>query len=195
MADIKFCPKCGAKIDGPAGKFCDMCGADLTGGKFTRPGEPGKAAGLAGIDRRYLIGGVAVLIIAIVLLFPFSWLGGSPDQKGTAPVQTTATVPLPTGTAPSAVSPAATTGGTSPTLKIVSATYGYQGKTIDVTARLSSLISDNRITISVTNDNLGSDPAYGYGKTLTVVYQNPQGTFTIEVPEYQNLEISLSSTG
>ncbi|HEV8525050.1 MAG TPA: DUF3395 domain-containing protein [Terriglobales bacterium] len=55
-------------------------------------------------------------------------------------------------------------------LKINRAQYGAAGRFMDVTARLNSRIQRNQLSLQVTNDNMGGDPAVGKDKTLTVRY-------------------------
>lgn len=60
-------------------------------------------------------------------------------------------------------------------LTIIRATYGAGNRTSDVTDRLRSLIRDGRLTITVNNDSIGTDPARGARKTLTVRYSTGRG--------------------
>lgn len=57
-------------------------------------------------------------------------------------------------------------------LNIVRATYGAGNRTQDVTGRLRSLVRDGRLQITVNNDSMGTDPAPGSRKTLSVSYSN-----------------------
>jgi len=55
-------------------------------------------------------------------------------------------------------------------LRIERATYGTSSNTVDVTARLQSMVRDNAINLHVIADNLGEDPAPGQFKQLYVTY-------------------------
>ena len=69
-------------------------------------------------------------------------------------------------------------------LTIVSAQYGEGPNRRDVTARLRSMVRDGRISIRVTNDEMGSDPAPGRVKTLWVTYEvGGHGQQQVRVPE------------
>ena len=56
-------------------------------------------------------------------------------------------------------------------LRIIRAFYGVQGKTVNVTEVLRSKIRDGVVSLVVTNEALGGDPAIGADKTLIVVYR------------------------
>ena len=56
-------------------------------------------------------------------------------------------------------------------LVIVSAYYGVQGRTINVTDVLRSNIREGTLSVLVTNGVMGGDPAQGYDKILIVVYR------------------------
>jgi hypothetical protein len=85
---------------------------------------------------------------------------------------------------------ATTTGG----LRILSAIYAYGGRSLDVTRQLNSQIRDGRLSLQVTNETMGGDPAPNRRKTLTVRYlangQEQQSVLT--EGEYLNLS---SDTG
>jgi len=53
--------------------------------------------------------------------------------------------------------------------QILQATYGAQGRQIDVTETIKSLVAADE-PIDVSNDLVGSDPAFGEVKTLRIVY-------------------------
>jgi hypothetical protein len=60
-------------------------------------------------------------------------------------------------------------------LNIVSATYGAQGRSRDVSGRLRSMIRNGRLTLTVDNSSMGMDPAPGMPKTLSVTYSTGSG--------------------
>lgn len=55
-------------------------------------------------------------------------------------------------------------------LRILKADYGVGNRFVDVTTRLSSQVQGNRLSLRVTNDTMGRDPAEERAKTLTVWY-------------------------
>jgi len=61
---------------------------------------------------------------------------------------------------------------TMPVRRVTEARYFYKDKGADVTARVRALAAGNQLKFDVTNQTLGGDPAYGFGKTLTVTYLN-----------------------
>ncbi|HYL62566.1 MAG TPA: hypothetical protein VE077_08085 [Candidatus Methylomirabilis sp.] len=56
-------------------------------------------------------------------------------------------------------------------LLIVSAYYGVQGHTANVTDLLRSRVREGVLSLNVNNENLGGDPAIGANKVLIVVYR------------------------
>ncbi|HLW81947.1 MAG TPA: DUF3395 domain-containing protein [Candidatus Acidoferrales bacterium] len=56
-------------------------------------------------------------------------------------------------------------------LEILHATYGAEGRRVDITERLRSFVDGNRLQFVVSNDSLGGDPAYGLHKQLRVIYR------------------------
>jgi len=74
-----------------------------------------------------------------------------------------------------------------PSLKIISATYGVGDKKIDVTTWLNSKIINNAIKTPVTNTNIGSDPAYGFQKFLIVKYEYQGQEKTANITESKML--------
>jgi hypothetical protein len=68
-------------------------------------------------------------------------------------------------------------------LRILRAEYGAGERTADVTERLNSQIRDGRLSLRVTNDTMGRDPAEERRKSLTVWYVHKGRTATITVPE------------
>lgn len=80
----------------------------------------------------------------------------------------------------------ATRGG----VTIVSAQYGEGADRIDVTSRLRSMVRNGRISIRVTNDAMGSDPAPGRPKILWVTYHvGGRGQQQTKVYEKQQLTL------
>jgi hypothetical protein len=75
-------------------------------------------------------------------------------------------------------------------LRIVSAYYGVQGRTVNVTELLRSRVRDGVVSFVVNNGALGGDPAIGADKVLIVVYRfqgNETATavregFTLTIP-------------
>ena len=55
-------------------------------------------------------------------------------------------------------------------LRIVDATYGNGRRTTNVTSRLQQMVQNDRLSLRVDNDSMGSDPAPDHVKTLTIVY-------------------------
>ena len=56
-------------------------------------------------------------------------------------------------------------------LYIERAEYGEGNKINNVTQRLQSMVQSDRLSLKVTNQNMGGDPAVGADKRLTVVYR------------------------
>jgi hypothetical protein len=77
-------------------------------------------------------------------------------------------------------------------LQINQAQYGAGGRAIDVTSRLASLVRDNRLTLRVTDENMGGDPAEGKLKTLTVQYTYNGQPGQVEVSQKDVLELPSS---
>ena len=57
------------------------------------------------------------------------------------------------------------------TLQITRAQYGANNRFLEATALLNSRIQGNRLSLRVTNDTMGGDPAYNARKVLTVWYR------------------------
>lgn len=55
--------------------------------------------------------------------------------------------------------------------KIIRAYYGVQGKTANVTDLLRTRVRDGALSLTVTNREMGGDPAVSYDKTLIVIYR------------------------
>ena len=49
--------------------------------------------------------------------------------------------------------------------------YGVQGRTVNVTDRLRSMVRDGVLAVRVNNENFGGDPAIGADKVLIVIYR------------------------
>jgi len=49
--------------------------------------------------------------------------------------------------------------------------YGAQGRTVNVTDRLRSMVRDGVLAVRVNNENFGGDPAIGAEKVLIVIYR------------------------
>jgi hypothetical protein len=56
-------------------------------------------------------------------------------------------------------------------LFIIHGYYGVQGRTVDVTDRLRSMVRDGVLSVRVNNEKFGGDPAIGADKVLIVVYR------------------------
>jgi hypothetical protein len=68
-------------------------------------------------------------------------------------------------------------------LSILSARYGVGESWKDVAEILRSSISEGSLSIQVTNNTLGHDPAPGMGKTLEVIYSHAGRTYTRSIHE------------
>jgi len=74
-------------------------------------------------------------------------------------------------------------------LRIVSARFFYNEKSMDVRERLEPLIQDDRLTVRADLKTLGPDPAVGKTKTLEVRYEFRGNTYEARVKEDQTLSI------
>lgn len=72
-------------------------------------------------------------------------------------------------------------------LRIFYARYGVAGGEIDVRERLRPLLQNDTLTTSVGVDTMGSDPAVGALKTLTVIYEIRGRTFQKAARDGQTL--------
>jgi hypothetical protein len=61
--------------------------------------------------------------------------------------------------------------GGGPGLHIISAVWGSGALRQDVAGRLQGMVSNNRLSVKVNTETMGSDPAPGVHKVLTVVYE------------------------
>jgi hypothetical protein len=57
-------------------------------------------------------------------------------------------------------------------LVIIRGFYGVQGRTVNVTEQLRSMIRDGVLAVRVNNQNFGGDPAIGADKVLIVIYSS-----------------------
>lgn len=80
-----------------------------------------------------------------------------------------------------------------PTLRIVSAKWGVDTRQADVRSVIESRIRDNAVSVKATNQNMGSDPAVGADKFLTVQYEVGGSTYEAQVKEGSTLNIPSSS--
>lgn len=74
-------------------------------------------------------------------------------------------------------------------LQIVHATYGAYNRTIDVTSRLRSYVHGDRLSVKVSNDLAGYDPAPGVPKTMWVTYQVGGREYRVSVRESDQLRL------
>ena len=66
---------------------------------------------------------------------------------------------------------------------IISARYGVPGNYWDVTEALKGFMSDQAISMQVTNRNLAADPAPGKEKEMVVVYKDHNAKVELRIPE------------
>jgi hypothetical protein len=74
---------------------------------------------------------------------------------------------------------------------IIKATYGANGKVMDVTTHVQSRVAGNQLSISATNEEFGNDPIYGVAKTLTVRYHTAEGEKEASASEGETLRLSF----
>lgn len=55
-------------------------------------------------------------------------------------------------------------------LRILNATYGVHGHSTDVTTRLQGMVQNDRLSVRVSNDSMGGDPAPEHKKRLEITY-------------------------
>lgn len=103
-------------------------------------------------------------------------------QPYRATVDEHASLELPNGGAPIAED-------ASGALEILHATYGAEGRRVDITERLRSFVNGNRLQFVVSNDSLGGDPAYGLHKQLRVIYRWQGIRYEAAAPEGATLVI------
>jgi hypothetical protein len=111
-------------------------------------------------------GGVKAVIVALAQDHPNAWL----REDARAKLQ--------------ASPPPAEAGG----LTIVSGIYGMDGKTVDVTAALASMIVGGRLVVEAGN-HLAGDPLVGIVKELTVTYVWKGERRTRTISEYETLTL------
>jgi len=68
-------------------------------------------------------------------------------------------------------------------LRILRAEYGVGERLVDVTAQLNAQIRAGRLSLRITNETMGRDPAEEHRKQLTVWYVFNGRTATVTVPE------------
>lgn len=56
-------------------------------------------------------------------------------------------------------------------ITIIRGFYGVQGRTVNVTEQLRTMVRNGVLALNVNNDNLGGDPAIGADKVLIVIYR------------------------
>jgi len=74
-------------------------------------------------------------------------------------------------------------------LGILMGFYGVQGRTVNVTDLLRSMVREGGLTLSVNNRSMGGDPAVGADKVLIVVYKSHGKEQATAVPEGGTLSI------
>ncbi len=74
---------------------------------------------------------------------------------------------------------------------IIKATYGANGKVMDVTTHVQSRVAGNQLSIPATNEEFGKDPIYGVAKTLTVRYRTSEGEKEASASEGETLRLSF----
>ncbi len=74
-------------------------------------------------------------------------------------------------------------------LQILRADYGVNNRYADVTSRLAARVQGDRLSLRVTNDTMGRDPAEDRRKTLTVWYRynGETSSATVNEGDYLNL--------
>ena len=74
-------------------------------------------------------------------------------------------------------------------LRITQAKWGFGAAMVDVTSRLQSMVRNNRLTVVVTPQTMGSDPSPGNNKLLSVFYTYGGKQSTKVVVENGTLDI------
>jgi beta-barrel assembly-enhancing protease len=92
-------------------------------------------------------------------------------------------LPAPSGQQLQAGTPSGT-----PELRIVSASYGANGRFIDVRQRMQSRVQNNRLDLQVTNSTMGGDPI-SQTKTLDLRYQFDNRIYDVSTRENQRISI------
>lgn len=78
-------------------------------------------------------------------------------------------------------------------LRILRAEYGVGERLVDVTSRLNAEIRDGRLSLRVTNETMGRDPAEEHRKQLTVWYVYNGRTAQLTVPEKSVISLPSSN--
>jgi len=78
-------------------------------------------------------------------------------------------------------------------LEILSATYGTGNQTVNVTDRVRALANNNSLVLTVDIPTLGSDPAPGIGKSLTVRYRLDGREGEMIARDFEQLRIPLAT--
>lgn len=76
-----------------------------------------------------------------------------------------------------------------PDFIIREATYGAQGRWVDVTHRLIARIREDKLSLTVTNEELGGDPFPGVLKSLQLAYSYSGENYSVSVQEGELLSI------
>ncbi len=74
-------------------------------------------------------------------------------------------------------------------LRINNAIYGKNGRGMNVTNKLRSMIQNNTLDVKVNNNNMGGDPNVGADKNLKVEYTYQGHTMTKVVKEGDRLRL------
>ena len=74
-------------------------------------------------------------------------------------------------------------------LYIIRGYYGIQGRTVNVTEALRSMVRNGVLSVDVSNSNLGGDPAVGADKVLIVIYRFHGEEQATAVPEGNRLTV------
>jgi DnaJ-like protein C11, C-terminal len=74
-------------------------------------------------------------------------------------------------------------------LKINNAIYGHNGKGMNVTNLLRSMVQNNTLDVKVNNKNMGGDPNVGADKSLKVEYTYQGRTMTKVAKEGDRLQL------
>lgn len=77
----------------------------------------------------------------------------------------------------------------SSSLRLLEARYGSTARSQDVLARLQSLVQNNRLNLTVSNQTMGGDPAVGAAKSLVLTYEWQGQRFEVRTREGRTLNI------
>src|SRR6266849_7983386 len=78
-------------------------------------------------------------------------------------------------------------------LQIMRADYGFDNRLANVTSRLASLIQANSLSLRVTNESMGGDPAEDHPKALNVWYSFNGRAANVTVNEKDTLNLPADS--